>query len=101
MLTRIVRMVFDPNFVSEFEQLFEQKSGLIRSSPGCQQLELWQDERHTNIFYTYSKWDSKADLDTYRQSDLFKSVWAQTKSGFVDRPQAWSTYKVLDVDPVG
>ncbi len=98
MLTRIVRMVFSPEFVPEFEMLFDRVSLKIRAFPGCQKLELWQDERHTNVYYTYSKWTAKEDLQAYRQSELFKEVWARTKRGFADRPQAWSTYKVLEVE---
>ncbi len=98
MLTRIVRMVFAPEFVSEFEQLFESKSKYIREFDGCQKLELWQDAKFTNVFYTHSIWDSEDALERYRQSALFKSVWSQTKIGFADKPHAWSTYKVLEVN---
>lgn len=90
-------MVFAPEFVSEFEQLFESKCTFIRHFEGCERLELWQDEKHANIFYTHSEWTSADALNAYRHSDLFKEVWKKTKQGFADRPQAWSTYKVLDV----
>jgi hypothetical protein len=29
-------------------------------------------------------------LENYRNSDLFKGVWAETKIKFSDRPEAWS-----------
>ncbi len=99
MLIRIVRMVFAPEFVSEFEELFRQNSGFIRAFPGCKKLELWQDEKYNNIFYTHSHWGSMKDLEAYRQSDLFNGVWTSTKKGFVDRPQAWSTSHVVSVSP--
>lgn len=98
MLIRIVRMVFDPAFVADFEAMFNEKRNAIRAYPGCEKLALWRDHTYPNIYYTRSHWQSKAHLDDYRSSDLFKETWAQTKKGFVDRPQAFSTYEVIEVD---
>ena len=100
MLTRIVRMVFTPEYVPNFLALFELNSSKIRSFVGCEKLALWVDEKHENIFYTYSHWVSKEHLDTYRKSDLFKSVWKETKKGFADRPQAWSTHSIKEIPPI-
>ena len=99
MLTRIVRMVFVPEFVPNFRSLFDEKSELIRMFPGCEKLELWVDDSHENIFYTHSHWLSASHLEAYRKSDLFREVWKQTKTGFADRPQAWSTRCVMSIDP--
>ena len=33
------------------------------------------------------------DLENYRNSALFKNVWAKTKVLFNDKPQAWSVNK--------
>ena len=98
-LTRIVRMVFKPEFIPDFQAFFTEKSALIRSFPGCEKLELWQDEKFKNVFYTHSQWKSKNSLEVYRSSDLFKGVWHVTKQGFADRPQAWSTYVTMDISP--
>ena len=97
MLTRIVRMVFAPEFVPTFHKLFELKSNDIRSFSGCEKLELWIDDAHDNIFYTHSHWISKEHLDNYRKSELFTSVWKETKKGFADRPQAWSTQCIMEI----
>jgi heme-degrading monooxygenase HmoA len=97
MLTRIVRMVFRPESVADFLAMFQEKSVHIRTFPGCEKLELWQDETFDNIFYTHSHWHSKAALENYRKSDLFKSVWKLTKQGFADRAQAWSTRVIKEV----
>jgi hypothetical protein len=35
------------------------------------------------------------DLELYRQSDLFKTVWAKTKACFDDKPIAISMKKYL------
>lgn len=99
MLRRIVRMVFDPEFVPVFRELFELKSTNIRSFPGCEALELWVDDKHENVFYTFSLWQSKADLENYRKSDLFNEVWKRTKLGFADQPKAWSVHQVMEILP--
>ena len=99
-LIRIVRMVFAPEFIPRFKTLFHESSPRIRAFVGCTKLELWQDAKYENIFYTYSHWASADHLELYRSSELFNSVWRQTKEGFVDKPQAWSTHSVMEVEPL-
>ena len=90
-------MTFHPEKVSDFLGNFEANKAAIRNSPGCQHLELWQDEHQKNIFVTYSHWESEAHLDQYRDSELFKSVWNFTKALFAEKPQAFSTKKLQEV----
>ena len=44
-----------------------------------------------------SVWFSKNDLENYRNSDLFKETWKQTKTYFNDKPQAWSVDKKVSL----
>ena len=53
-------------------------------------LELYQDKTNLEIFFTYSHWEKEQNLEDYRNSDLFKNVWATTKTFFNDKPEAWS-----------
>jgi len=94
MFVRIVKMSFQPEKIEEFLNNFNSKKEFIRNSPGCRLLELYKDKTNPNIFFTYSYWDTEQDLENYRNSDLFKGVWAQTKVLFNDRPFAWSVDKV-------
>jgi heme-degrading monooxygenase HmoA len=98
MLIRIVRMTFRPEAVSAFLENFESNKHLIRNFPGCKHLELWQDHSEKNIFVTYSHWESEEALNKYRDSELFKSVWSFTKALFSEKPQAFSTKKLLEVE---
>lgn len=98
MIVRIVQMTFRPEEVEAFQQLFSERKQLIRSFIGCNHLELWQDAHNTNIFFTYSIWDSEAHLDHYRFSELFKDTWAKTKALFADKPKAWSVIQKTIVD---
>jgi len=90
MIVRIVQMTFRPEHIDDFTALFAERKNTIRSFPGCNHLELWQDKNQDNIFFTYSKWDSEADLDHYRFSEFFKDTWGRTKALFADKPNAWS-----------
>lgn len=94
MLVRIVKMSFEPTKVDVFLANFEAKKQHIRNYDGCTFLELYRDKKDSNVFFTYSYWNSEADLEAYRQSKLFKSVWADTKPLFNSAPEAWSVDKI-------
>lgn len=94
MFVRIVKMSFDPSKIEEFLDHFERNKIHIRNFDGCQLLELYRDKSQTNVFFTYSYWNREEDLELYRQSDLFKTVWSQTKRLFNDKPEAWSVEKL-------
>ncbi|MAP55591.1 antibiotic biosynthesis monooxygenase family protein [Altibacter sp.] len=90
MFTRIVKMEFQEAKVPAFLDNFESVKDKIRNFPGCEFLELYRDKDDDTIFFTYSKWKATADLDAYRNSSLFKKVWATTKPMFRSKPVAWS-----------
>lgn len=90
MLIRIVKLTFKAENIPSFEALFEETKDTIRNFEGCLFLELYQDKKHPNIFFTYSKWKEDMYLDAYRNSEFFKSIWGRTKALFQDRPEAWS-----------
>ena len=97
MFVRIVRMSFDETKTEAFIENFNNNKNSIRNFEGCRFLELYRDRNESNIFFTYSYWDSEEDLESYRHSDLFKSVWSKTKPLFNDKPQAWSVDKVVSL----
>ena len=94
MLVRIVKMTFNPLKTEEFLVNFGLHKEQIRNFKGCRRLELYRDKTNPNIFFTYSYWDSDNDLEQYRNSKLFKSVWSLTKPLFNDKPVAWSVDKL-------
>ena len=96
-LIRVVRMTFHPEKAAAFLENFETHKSLIRNFPSCHHLELWQDQDKKNIFVTYSYWESEEALNQYRDSQLFKSLWDFTKALFSEKPQAWSTKKLQEV----
>ncbi|UOQ74734.1 putative quinol monooxygenase [Hymenobacter cellulosilyticus] len=92
MLTRIVRMTFQPEKVADFLAIFRDSENKIRNMPGCQHLELWQDADMPNVYCTHSHWNSADDLNNYRRSALFGQVWPTTKALFAAPPLAFSVY---------
>jgi len=90
MFIRIVKMSFENSKIEDFLENFNQNKEKIRNFEGCNLLKLLRDKNSPNIFFTYSYWDSEAHLETYRNSELFKQVWAKTKVLFNNKPEAWS-----------
>jgi quinol monooxygenase YgiN len=82
MLVRIVHLEIQPEFTSRFLQLFSVHQQAISQFEGCLSLQLLQDEKDPNHVATLSHWRSSADLDHYRYSEFFKSLWSQVKPLF-------------------
>lgn len=97
MFVRIVKMSFSEEHISEFLENFENSKHNIRNFKGCKLLELYRDKKDSNIFFTYSCWETEYDLEQYRQSELFKSVWSKTKVLFNKKPEAWSVDKIASL----
>lgn len=91
-------MSFEPTKIDEFLANFESNKTKIRNFDGCQFLELYRDQNNTSIFFTYSYWNSVADLNNYRNSELFKTVWSKTKPLFNAKPEAWSVDKLHSLE---
>ncbi|MDV6166976.1 antibiotic biosynthesis monooxygenase family protein [Flavobacterium sp. DG1-102-2] len=98
MFVRIVKMGFHEDKVEAFLNNFEQVKQDIRNFPGNRFLELYRDKNNPNVFFTYSYWEDEADLENYRNSELFIEVWAFTKQLFSQKPEAWSVDKLVTLE---
>ena len=94
MITRIVKMTFQEDKIADFQKLFENQHTKIKAFEGCQSVVLYQDIHDKSVFFTYSHWDNEEALDSYRNSDLFKSIWKSTKALFSEKAAAWSLSEV-------
>ncbi|MBC7948944.1 MAG: antibiotic biosynthesis monooxygenase [Chitinophagaceae bacterium] len=92
-IIRIVKMSFRPEEIDRFTRMFDERKERIRSFPGCQHLELWQDEKENNTFVTYSIWEDEQHLDHYRFSTFFKETWGLTKALFLAKAEAWTLHQ--------
>lgn len=90
-------MSFSEVHIDEFLGNFESNKNKIRHFKGCNLLELYRDKTNRSVFFTYSYWNTEADLETYRHSELFKSVWSKTKPLFNAKPEVWSVDKLESV----
>ncbi|MFD0762941.1 putative quinol monooxygenase [Lutibacter aestuarii] len=90
MLIRIVKMTFKTSEIDTFLENFNANKEKIRNFKGCNRLELLRDKNNPTIFFTYSYWETETHLETYRNSELFKTVWSKTKILFNNKPEAWS-----------
>lgn len=90
MIKRIVKMEFKEDKIDSFISLIKKNKNKIANTNGCISLEILQDIDKKNIFFTYSCWNKEEDLNNYRESLLFREIWAQTKIYFNNKPLAWS-----------
>ena len=95
MIKRIVKMSFELEEVEKFKAIYELNWHKIKGFEGCLHVELLQDRSSPSIFFTYSNWESENHLNIYRDSIVFKTVWASTKVLFNQKPEAW-TLNVLE-----
>lgn len=95
MIVRIVKMHFKKEEVENFKSLFLEIKMMIRAFNGVTHLECLQDVNNPQIFFTYSHWGSEADLEEYRNSELFETTWTKTKAMFAEKPEAWSNETIF------
>lgn len=98
MFVRIVKMSFHEEKIPDFLENFESVKDKIRNADGNRFLELYQDKNDKCIFFTYSYWETEQDLENYRQSELFNTVWDFTKKLFNTKPEAWSVDKLVSLN---
>jgi heme-degrading monooxygenase HmoA len=95
-MIRIVKLTLKPEHINDFLSHFETVKNDINSFPGCQGMKLLQGKKDENILFTYSQWATEDDLENYRKSDLFQSIWPTVKQWFESKAEAWSTHEYFN-----
>ena len=90
MIIRIVKMTFRENSSETFKEFTTSIKDTIKSFDGCLYLDILRDIYNPNIFFSYSHWVSEDHLNSYRDSEFFKTTWTKTKQWFDSKPEAWS-----------
>ena len=93
MIVRIVKLIIEPAKLSEFLETYSEANKKISGFKGCTYLELLTESDKTGVVFTYSHWDSEADLKNYLDSEFFKNTWSTVKPLFGGKPEAWSLKK--------
>ncbi len=94
MVVRIVRMYFREDEVDAFLTIFNANKEAIRNFPGCSYMDLMRDVNSPATLCTISHWNGVEDLEAYRVSPLFRSVWSRVKPLFAQRPEAFTVAPV-------
>ena len=90
MITRIVKLEFQEDKIDSFLSFFDTIKHVVNEFPGCYGMKLYQDIDNPTVVMTYSHWESQLDLDRYRDSDEFGTIWPKIKPWFAKKPDAWS-----------
>ena len=93
-MIRIVKLTFQPQNISNFLQEFKERKYLIETFEGCQSVTLLRDIYNSNVFFTYSIWANESNLEAYRKSALFGTVWKTVKVWFSAKAEAWSVEEI-------
>lgn len=97
MIVRIVKMSFKEELAESFIIFFDKFKNQIRDFEGCQYLQILRDIHEPNIVFSYSYWNSESSLLNYRNSELFKEIWSETKKKFNQPAEAWTTIILHDL----
>lgn len=95
MLSRLVRMRFQPDQVETFLALYVTMRTKIVSQPGCLSVQLVREIDDPAAFATWSTWESAAALDAYRTSAFFRQYWPQVRVLFRQPAEAIS-FETID-----
>jgi len=98
MYIRIVRMHFTEAGIDEFVSIFNASKEKIRNFPGCTHLQLLKDPDDPLCYTTLSHWNTLDDLENYRKSALFGSVWGRVKTLFSERTQAFTLERFIEIE---
>jgi heme-degrading monooxygenase HmoA len=90
-------MHFKGGHVETFLEIFHQHKNAIRAVKGCTHLELLRDVQNPLSYTTLSYWENERDLDVYRNSALFRDVWARVKVLFGSPTLALSLEKIEEL----
>ena len=90
MITRIVKMELLQERKMDFLASFGESQAKIMARPGCHSVVLKEDSKNPLVVFTISTWSSEKDLNDYRASELFGSIWPKVKLMFSGSPEAWS-----------
>lgn len=95
-MTRLVKLTLKPEHLNDFIAHFDTVKEKINAFPGCKGMRLIQDKNNIGVIFTYSEWETDDDLENYRKSELFASIWPTVKSWFDKKAEAWSTETYFD-----
>ncbi len=95
-MIRIVQLHFQEDKLANFLTFFDSVKEKVNTFPGCNGMQLLQDKANPCIVFTYSNWNTPADLENYRTSETFIGIWSTIKPWFAEKAAAWSVDAYFD-----
>ncbi len=95
-MIRIVKLTFTEDKTTDFLAFFDTIKHIVNNFPGCEGMKLLQDIHNPNIIMTYSHWKEEQDLENYRVSPEFQTIWSTIKPWFSQKAEAWSVDAYFD-----
>ena len=83
-------MTFKPENIDGFKEIFGVYQKQIRAFDGCSGVDLMKDLNNECVYFTLSFWNTEEDLNSYRESYIFKNTWSKVKPMFSEKAEAWS-----------
>src|SRR5688500_14558912 len=99
MLTRLVRMRFQPDKVDACLRLYAAARSTIAAQPGCRGVQLLRESDDPTAFATWSEWSDVAALEAYRNSAFFRGFWPEVRALF-RAPAEAASFEVVGADAV-
>jgi quinol monooxygenase YgiN len=90
MITRIVKLHFKTDKITDFLVFFETIKQKVNQFEGCYGMQLMQSIQDPAISFTYSQWEDEVALNKYRDSETFGHVWPTIKPWFEHKAEAWT-----------
>ncbi len=90
MITRIVKLTFQEEHISDFIAFFDTIKLQVAGFENCYGMRLLQQKDSPNVVFTYSNWSSEDALNKYRDSALFQGTWSTIKPWFKQKAEAWT-----------
>ena len=91
MVIRIVELHIQKDKLENVKLLLAEVAPKVRGMAGCTHLNILEDLYNSGHITTYSYWETEADLNAYRNSEVFKTFWAAIKPLFELPARAWSS----------
>lgn len=95
-MVRLVKLTLKTEHIQDFMQHFDTVKESINAFPGCKGMKLLTDKNNSQVVFTYSEWIDDSDLENYRNSELFGSIWPTVKKWFDQKAEAFSTEAYFD-----
>ncbi|HZH86625.1 MAG TPA: antibiotic biosynthesis monooxygenase family protein [Brumimicrobium sp.] len=95
-MVRLVKLTLKEEHKQDFIQHFDTVKEKINAFPGCKGMKLLVDKNNPQVVFTYSEWENDDDLENYRNSELFASVWPTVKQWFDQKAEAFSSDVYFD-----